>query len=565
MPTAARVDPPVGVRTATLTVPFEHGEDARAPLTWGQQRVAGLERDLHPDHATLTIRFAVRLRDGATTTQVEAALRATLEACESLRTLVRTDAEPPYQHVLAAGELVVPVVEVPGDVEAVDAGAEVLAGELASRPFADGELPLRVCVVTSGGTPHALAVAASHVAADYFGAGWLQWHLRDVLARRFGRSYQAHAVADPRQPRHLSEWENGEQGRATAERSVTRHSATYREMPQTMVPRLPHEPLAPRFRYLELTTRRGNWSLAHLGTRHGVSETAVLYGLLSLLLARVGGLSRSHLQVCVSNRADRRFASTVAPLTQDVPTWIDVAGTSFDDLLRRSAGVMLAAVKDGRFPPSEMERARVETERRRGTALDLSFWLNSRLGGAAPRASAPTPAELTHLQDESHVREVGGDPRSTSTLFVYADRADGVLQIRVLVDTAYVTVDEARAWLRAVDDLLCTAAADPDDDIASLAARCGLHAPPRDGTWAFVDHSWVHLPTAASCLRRLLPAGRADLEVGEGPGGAVLVGVVDDLALLDEAARRADAATAYRGTKAAMFPHRFRARTTHPG
>ncbi len=538
------------VSTIPLVFSVAGCTDLKAPLTWGQRRVAGLQADLAPAHATLNIRFARGLRPGLTVADVMVALRGVLERCESLRTRFRTDAETAYQDVADRGVVEVLLVDSPS----VDGPfAERVGDDLAAKPFSPTDLPFRAAIIMSSSVPRFVALAISHLAVDYFGAGWLLWHLRDVLHSEPGRGGRIPTA--PAQPLQVSKWERSAAGREVGDRSVARHASTYTHMPASMLPRLPQVPMTPRYRYLELSSPSATSCLRHLSTRHGVTETAVLYGVLSLLLAEVSGLSRSHLQVCVSNRVDHHFGSVVAPLTQDVPTWVGVTDTNFDGLLRRSAGVLLRSATHGRFPPEQMSAEQASAERRRGVALDLSFWLNSRLETPLARTKQLSATELSALRSESTITEDGGDATSTSTLFVYADHIEGVLHLRILVDTAFVALDEARWWLSAVDDLLYIAAQEEaEEDLHALAAAAGIHPPERDNDWALVDHSWVHLPTTAGLLRRLPRASELRLELDWTPDGNRLVAKLDDGVLLVPQDMR-DLLT---GLKVAMLPHMVR-------
>jgi hypothetical protein len=542
---------------AGFNVEFDTRQGRVAPLAWGQQRVARLTTELSTGHAVLNVYNAARLRDDVTIEDVAAAVRRLIETCESLRSRFHLEPVEPYQEVLPSGRVQLGVT----DAEGVDwSAAFSVAADLASAAFEPDELPVRLRIVTESGQPRYLALALSHLATDFLGLGWILWHLRDVLADLDAVPRALEVTDRPLQPCDLSEWETSPAGRAEASRAMSRHSRSLSRMPQSMRPALAGEQLDPRYEYVELTSRAAAWCLNQLSNRHRVSETAVAYAVLSLILARSAGLDRAHLQLCVSNRGDRRIGSVVSSLTQDVPTCIDMLDDGLEGLLVRSAGAVAQAVRTGRFPPAEIERARRDVEAARRFPLDLSFWLNSRLTASTP-ADPPTRGQLHDELAKSSIRRVGGDQFSTSTVFTYLDRWDGEVSVRMLVDTAYVRRADAQGWLRAIDLVLSRAVLDPETDLTELITEAGVTPAPRNGDWAFVDHSWIHLPTTADRMRSLLSDDHLTV-VAEGPAKSLtLVALVSSDSTVERASRLgAGDLDALRDCKVAMLPHAVRLR-----
>jgi hypothetical protein len=536
-----------------VDIDFRAPTDRAASLTWGQQRVAQLIADLHPDHATLNLRFACGIKPGMAIGDIASALRDMVEACESVRTLFNPDAPAgQQQRVVAEGRVVVGVRTVQA---ATFAEAEEWAAELAAAEFAADELPIRMSLVVDQAGPNFLLFAISHLASDFLGARWLLWPLRHIL--RPLRNPLPDEEPAATQPVDVSLWENSDAGRKEGGRALDRHARSLARMPQSMLPRPPIQPLHPRYQYVELQTSAGAWCLSHLAQQHGVSESAVGHAVLCLILAHVSGLRRAHLQVCVGNRVDRRFATVVGSLTQDVPTCVTVDDSDFDTLLRRSAGAVGQATMTGRFPHHGLAEARRRVETDRGFPLDLSFWLNSRLF-VPVSVEAPTEAQLRDELPRTSVRWLGGDERSTSTLFCYLDRVRDVLTVRTLVDTAYLSRDEAEQWLRAFESILVNAVLRPERGARELVADTGLASFQPTADWVQLDHSWIHLPTTAQHLREALPGVPLRVCIdpdGEQPG---LVAILTDPGTEDNVAIPAgDAVERLRGCKVALWPRRF--------
>lgn len=545
-----------GAEQGYVDVPFHVPHERSGPLTWGQQRVAELTEALAPHQAALNLRFAWRVRPGVTTEGIAAAAKELLEECESLRTLFDLDPHAGQQRVVSEGTVRVPLITVDA---ATDALAQELTAELAAAEFGPAELPIRMSLMADRDGPAYLLFAVSHLASDFLGARRLVWHLRRVLVFTPRPADDSLVTTHPVD---IAVWENGEGGRRSGERALLQHERNLRRMPQSMLPRIAIEPMTPRYQYVEIRTAAGALCLSHLAERHGVSETAVGHAALSLVLAHVSSLQRAHLQVCVGNRFDRGVAAAVASLTQDVPTCVTVDDTDFDTLLRRSAGAVRQATMTGRFPHKGLVDVRRRIERERGFPLDLSFWLNSRLFTPVS-VEAPTDARLRAQLARTCVRWLGGDQSSTSTLFAYLDRFDDLLAVRMLVDTAYVTRDDAEAWLRAFESILVAAARRPDIGVKALAADTGLLPFDPTADWARIDHSWIHLPTATARLREAFPGVALRVAVDMREGEPSLVGVVRGQPSGDQVYAPADAdfVAQLRDCKVAIRPHRFLSET----
>ena len=535
-----------------VDVHFHAANGRSGALAWGQQRVADLMADLRPDTTSLNLRLAWPIRAGATTEEVLDAIKEVMEACESIRTCYDPYAGADQQHVLAQGVIRVPVVA-SETASWSPAAAQEAAAELASAEFGPDDLPIRMRILVDRDDPVFLVFALCHLASDFLGIRRLLWHLRSVL------NFSADPDADGLETLHpldIRAWEESEAGQLQGARALQRHERSLLRMPQSMLPRLPIEPLYPRYQYVEIQTSAGSRCLSRLAERHGVSETAVGHAVLCLILAHASTLDRASLQVCVGNRFDRGFAAAVASLTQDVPTCITVDDSDFDTLLRRSAGAVRQATMMGRFPHKGLVDARERAEVERGFPLDLSFWLNSRIYTPAKPAS-PT-GELIRDEaeldlDKTSVRWLGGEISSTSSMFAYLDRFDDVLALRTLVDTAYVTREEAEQWLRAFESILVTATLQHELGTLALARSTGIAPFKPTSEWAQIDHSWIHLPTATERLCAALPGVAVRLAAETLDGEPSLVGIVSD----PTPGRDADIIEALRGCKVAMRPRRF--------
>jgi hypothetical protein len=466
--------------------------------------------------------------------------------------------------VVRTGEVAVAVVEVgaPPDETAI---AEAAAA-IATRPFdIAAELPLRAALLLSEGRPCRLALSFCHLSVDLTTARWMGYHLRGVLA---------HPPGEMRGPVRLGQlvdraaWESSPAGRRAGERAMRQHEATFRAIPQTMLPRPATEPVGPRFRYLEYDSAALAMAVPAIAAGQRVTPTAVLYAGICAVTGYASGLDRAFLQLTVGNRIGRRDRCLVGMLTQDVPAYVDLAGLAMRDVIAQAETAVMAAVRFGQYPHDEMAARRRAVELDRGVAFDLSCWLNDRRDTGAPASGdRPDPRTLAAAMGRSRWRWNGAADSSTSTYFIFADDAGDALRLTVLIDTTVLPPDEAVEWLRAVERLLC-ATATAEVGVPEIGEYTDL-APARPGDdWCLVDGSWVHLPTTAELVRGA--AGGRHAEVfgipvatgggtpsGRAPDARRLVAFVDGGRDLDIACLHTRCVAALPGLRTAMAPQRY--------
>jgi hypothetical protein len=179
---------------AALATVLDEADAARPPLTkvavrperlppsFAQQRLWFLEQFRGPGTA-YNLPYAWRLEGGLDADALRAALGDVIGRHESLRTIFAAEDGQPYQRVIPAGEVTVPVTiataapgELPGLVEAAARHEFDLAGEL----------PVRVSVFTVSPDEHVLVLVCHHIASD----GWsMQVLMADLAAGpRAGRT-----------------------------------------------------------------------------------------------------------------------------------------------------------------------------------------------------------------------------------------------------------------------------------------------------------------------------------------------------------------------------------------
>ncbi|MCW6009609.1 non-ribosomal peptide synthase/polyketide synthase, partial [Micromonospora sp. CPCC 205371] len=172
---AALVD--AATRSGVTTSITPVGRDRALPLSFGQQRLWFLDR-LDPGSTEYSIGLPLRLAGDLDVRALTAALGALVARHEVLRTRLVADADGvAYQVIDPPGEFALPVVDVSGRPDPLEAAQRVVAAD-AGTPFdlAAGPL-LRGMLIRLAGE-HILYLAVHHVAFDEWSGGILRRELR---------------------------------------------------------------------------------------------------------------------------------------------------------------------------------------------------------------------------------------------------------------------------------------------------------------------------------------------------------------------------------------------------
>lgn len=530
------------------------GEAATLPMTWAQQHMLMLFQALEPETQSLNLQVRLALRDGLTLDQVLEALRDLVVGHEALRTRYVPPPEGPAQRILSEVGLTVAVLDCGEQVP--DKTLPAVVAELGGQRFdIENGSPIRAAVIVAGGSPRHVAFAFSHLTNDMTGWLWLKYHLRALLP---DIPDDARVPKVPYLMRDAAEWESSPAGIRLGSRALAQHEATYRAMPQTMLPRRLQEVEAPRFRYLQYTSPMLATAVPYLAARHNATPAAVLYAGVCSVAGFVSALPGAFIQLTVGNRLEPKLYGAVGMYTQDVPARVDLTDASVADVIDRATPAILQAARFGRYPPLELEAARKRIELDRGVAFDLSCWLNFvPIARLAPAGERPSAAVLEQARAQAHWRWIEGTDNSTSTYFVFADGFGDRLVLTLIVDTAVLPADEALAWVQAIERVLGESVAQ-DVAVASIGERTELAQSARGDDWTLVDGNWVRLSDVAALVRGASGCASADVFAVPSAQGPKLTAFIDggravpDLARLHE-----DCVATLPGNRTAMAPQEY--------
>ncbi|HVR96999.1 MAG TPA: amino acid adenylation domain-containing protein, partial [Thermoanaerobaculia bacterium] len=267
--------------------------DQSLPLSFAQQRLWFLDQ-LDPGSAAYNLPAAVRLSGSLSRPVLAAALTEIVRRHESLRTTFgRIGPGEPVQVIAASGPVALPVVDLSGLPEpAHELEALRLAKEEAQRPFDLERGPLlRVTLVATAATEHAVLLTLHHIVGDAWSTG--------LLVQELGTLYTTFAAGRPSplpelgvQYADFAAWQRQWLSGAVLERQL----AWWRErLAGALTLELPADRPRPAVRTPRGGRQEIRWSrelsegLASLARHQGATPFMVLLAGLQALLARYAG------------------------------------------------------------------------------------------------------------------------------------------------------------------------------------------------------------------------------------------------------------------------------------
>ncbi|ETK35219.1 condensation domain-containing protein [Microbispora sp. ATCC PTA-5024] len=454
---------------ASATVAFTGARAGEAPLTWGQRLMWRAVHLMGDSQSFLNCPWVLPVHGRPDLGAVLDALRLLLERHESLRTTFHDTPGGPVQRVARDGTLVVDLVDA-GRERALQV-AERLAGEMSGTVFAHGtDLPLRCAVVTRNGRPKALAFTFSHLAVDFQALSLLSAEWRGLLRGE-------HPPPVEWQPMDQAGLEREEASQARSARSIRYWRSVLEEVPLDVFDHAPREPDDPRFIEVGMESVALAAAAERLAERWTVSTTSVMLAACATVLAVVSGRDRAVMQLVHSNRRDPRTRAMVGTVGQDGLFVLDLPRTGFDAACQAAHRAALTAYRNAHYDPFAMQAMREEIGRLRGREPDLDAFFNDRRGTGAwpslPRvAREDDPARLT---GKTRTYVVDAWPGVRFKAFFTLGTAPDTAQLSLIVDTAYLPQDTARAMLLGVEALLVRTVAG-DVPMAEVPRVCGVTA-----------------------------------------------------------------------------------------
>ena len=318
----------------------------RVPLSFAQQRLWFLEQ-LEEMPGVYNIPVAVRLRGELDLPALTAAVADVVSRHESLRTVFPVAGGQPWQRVLPAGPVPVPVLPV-----AAGEVAGLVAAEAAAGFDLAGELPVRARLLVTGPGEHVLVLVVHHIAGD----GWSML----PLARDLSAAYAARRAGQvpgweplPVQYADYAVWQRDLLGDEGDPGSLAAVQLGFWEQALAGIPAeldLPADRPRPAAASYQGGQAAAAWpaglhrALAEAGRAHGASVFMTVQALVCVLLSRLGAGTDIPVGASVAGRTDQALEDLVGFFVNTLVLRTDLSGDpSFGELIGRVRDTDLAA------------------------------------------------------------------------------------------------------------------------------------------------------------------------------------------------------------------------------
>ncbi|MGN9908998.1 condensation domain-containing protein [Phytohabitans sp. LJ34] len=435
-----------------MMVRFDGEGAGEADLSWGQLEIlAAMERQ----GTWMPLPDRQPLPAGTTVEDVADWLRFLMSRHQALRTRLRFPADgAPRQVVHGSGEIAIDVVEAGAEDPIVVAQRMVDLYVNFDFDFAR-DWPVFVAVILKDGVPVHRVANICHVVCDASGA-------LAMVADLQRREAAGGAPPEPitaLQPLDQARWQRSTAGQRHNE-AVLRHWAEIlRHMPARRFPP-PVDRGEPRHVLLLLDSPAIHLAIQSIRNRTGASSAQVNLTLFLVALARVTGVNPSVARVAVNNRFRRGLADSVSVTTQYPLCMVDVAGTTFDEALRRVGRRIIVAFKNGYYDPTQMAALVDRVGRERGEELDIHCYYNDRRLTAEdkPVETPPTPDEVRAALPATVIDHEPLTYRGSERLFAAVEEKPGSFRLSLEADTRHLSRDAMVALARTFEETAVTAA-----------------------------------------------------------------------------------------------------------
>ena len=466
----------MAVRASEVRVGF-HGEGAgEGELTWGQMRIWRMCR---ATGRTMNLVVKMPMPPGTPAQEMAALLRYIVGHHPSLRTRLRfpdgPDGKlPPRQVVAASGELPLQILDADEGEDAAEVAEELRTRYERAWFDYENEFPVRMGVVRQGGALTHLVIGYNHVVID--AAGLLA--LSSPLDRFDAEAGEVPGAAPGFNPLELALAQAGASGRRQSDRCIRHLAAQLERLPSGRAEGS-GDPRDPRHWELVAYSPALTLGLRAVAGRTKVGTTYVLLAAYSVAVARIMGRNPNMAQIVVSNRFRPGMAEAVTQISEHGVCVVDVADSTFDEVVRRAWKTATSASMHSYFDPVERDRMLDEIAERRGAPLDIDWHLNDRRMLEFDDEGVPPGTDLkAALEDALPRTKMYWDrklPTSDGTFFVHVDSQpdrnkparvaldEGVPAafLEIWADTHYFTLAEVEAFVREMESVVAQAALDP--------------------------------------------------------------------------------------------------------
>ncbi|HEY0804596.1 MAG TPA: hypothetical protein VGD84_06010 [Pseudonocardiaceae bacterium] len=429
-----------------ILVPF-HGDGGGADtLSWGQWEIW---RSMMTVGSSFPLGATFPVAPGATVASVADMLRFIVSRHPSLRTRIVLDTDgAPRQEVATSGAVPLEVVDVASD-EAADAAVALLARYECTVFDYPREWPVRMAVVLAGGVAAHVVVAYSHVATDVYGLDAL---VADVAAGD-DDVIGASPLEQVRQQRTPAALRQNAMARRHTEK-VLRAIPGRRSGEST-------DPREPRWWQIGYHSPASYPAVRAIAMRNKVHTTPVLLAGFAVALCRLTGTDVAATRLMVNNRFRPGFASSVSPLAQSSVAAIEVADSTFDEVVARAWRALTLAGRYSYFDPNQMAELVASIGQERGADVHVDVCFNDRRRAhlaTPPLDTMPTESELAAAREPGTVRWERPLDNYDHSVFFHVNDVPDAFDYLLCADTHRLSPADMESMVRCVEDVFVAAA-----------------------------------------------------------------------------------------------------------
>ena len=496
-----------------IPVEFAGERSGEGPLTLGQLDVYTWLSSA-PGHPYAILRVELPVPATASAGDVAGAVAALIARHETLRTTF-VPGERPRQRVAGSGVFLLEACSL-GAGEWGPADRAAVAGALIRwlRESPDPGRPVRVVVAVApddGDRVIACAAGFTHLAVDHGAIEILKRDFAGLLAgpgrRPAGRAGHRPAGRPGHQPLDQAELEAAPAERARAQAAQDYLQGQFRRIPRCLYARPGARPSGESLA-VELSSAAAAMAVRQVAARTRASRSSVVLAAVCAVVARRAGYRELVFPLVSSNRFERYLATYVGALSQAAVATVEIAGRSFDELLRHTRVRVAEASRHARYDAARLSAMNERIEHERGLRFyyDPFFnylvprsWPGLTAGGGVKAPGAwsgltagvgvrPEEIGLALARTELRWRPM---PVNGSPLRFSLNQVDGCLRLDAWSgDAGLLPRSELEAVLLAVERLL-VAAAHGDVAAGQVPAVTGLEPIAISPDRVLADSCWV--------------------------------------------------------------------------
>ena len=250
-----------------------------------------------------------------------------------------------------------------------------------------GRRPVRMAVAVApdaGDRVIACAAGFTHLAVDHGAIEILKRDFAGLLAgpgRAAGRAGHQPAGRAGHQPLDQAELEATPAERARAEAALDYLREQFRRIPRCLYA-LPGARPSGESLAVELSSAAAAMAVRQVAARTRASRSTVVLAAVCAVVARRAGYQELVLPLVSSNRFERHLANYVGALSQAAVATVEVAGRSFDELVRHTRTRVAEASRHARYDAARLSAMNERIEHERG----LRFYYDPFFNYLVPRS-----------------------------------------------------------------------------------------------------------------------------------------------------------------------------------